>query len=72
MTSSVELFQGKEKPVIIVSTVRTGRQGIGFLDSPQVKYPITELTFLNRSCDFWVTALERALDQSSIVNDSHR
>lgn len=37
MTASVELFQGKEKPVIIVSTVRTGRQGIGFLESPQVK-----------------------------------
>lgn len=36
MTASVEMFQGKEKPVIIVSTVRTGRQGIGFLNSPQV------------------------------------
>lgn len=52
MTASVELFQGKEKPVIIVSTVRTGRQGIGFLDSPQVSQALivllqsTKLIFL--------------------------
>lgn len=36
LTASVERFQGKEKSVIIVSTVRTGRQRIGFRDSPQV------------------------------------
>lgn len=36
MTASVELFQGKEKPVIIVSTVRSGHQGVGFLDNPKV------------------------------------
>lgn len=36
MTASVELFQGKEKPIIIISTVRSGQQGIGFLNNPKV------------------------------------
>ena len=35
-TGSVEIFQGKEKDVIIVSFVRSGTQGLGFLDSPRV------------------------------------
>lgn len=41
MTASVELFQGKEKSVIIVSTVRSGQQGIGFLDNPKVSISAT-------------------------------
>lgn len=35
-TGSVEIFQGKEKEVIIVSFVRSGTQSLGFLDSPRV------------------------------------
>lgn len=35
-TGSVEIFQGKEKEVIIVSFVRSGTQTLGFLDSPRV------------------------------------
>lgn len=44
MTATVELFQGKEKSVIIVSTVRSGQQGIGFLDNPKVS--ISGYTFI--------------------------
>lgn len=33
---SVEIFQGKEKPIIIVSTVRSQMNNIGFLDSKKV------------------------------------
>lgn len=35
---SVEVFQGKEKPIIIVSTVRSQMNSIGFLDSKKVYF----------------------------------
>lgn len=34
---SVEVFQGQEKPIIIVSTVRSQMNNLGFLDSKKVK-----------------------------------
>lgn len=37
LISSVELLQGKEKPIIIVSTVRSQSKSIGFLDNFRVK-----------------------------------
>lgn len=36
MVSTVEMFQGKEKPIIIVSTVRSGNMGVGFLNNQKV------------------------------------
>lgn len=33
---SVDTFQGKEKPVIIVTTVRSRMKSVGFLDNPKV------------------------------------
>lgn len=33
---SVEIFQGQEKPIIIVSTVRSQMDNIGFLNSKKV------------------------------------
>lgn len=33
---SVEVFQGQEKPIIIVSTVRSNMNNIGFLESKKV------------------------------------
>lgn len=35
---SVEIFQGQEKPIIIVSTVRSQMNQIGFLDSKKVNF----------------------------------
>lgn len=35
-TGSVEVFQGKEKPIIIVSLVRSDGHKIGFLNNPKV------------------------------------
>lgn len=32
-----EIFQGQEKPVMIVSVVRGGGQGLGFVSDPQVR-----------------------------------
>lgn len=34
---TVNLFQGEEKPIIIVSTVRSGGQGVGFLGDWKVR-----------------------------------
>lgn len=33
---TAETFQGKEKPVMIVSTVRAGGKYLGFVNDPQV------------------------------------
>lgn len=33
---TAEVFQGKEKPIIIVSTVRSGN-GLGFVSNPKVR-----------------------------------
>lgn len=35
-TGAVEIFQGQEKPIIIVSTVRSNVKSLGFLDNPKV------------------------------------
>lgn len=35
---SVELFQGKEKPVIIASMVRSKMSNVGFLRNPKVQF----------------------------------
>lgn len=35
-TGSVETFQGKEKPIIIVSFVRSCTSTLGFLENPRV------------------------------------
>jgi helicase MOV-10 len=34
---TVETFQGREKPVIIISTVRSGTDNVGFLNNPKVR-----------------------------------
>lgn len=36
MVGSAEIFQGKEKPIILVSTVRTTDVSIGFVKDPRV------------------------------------
>lgn len=36
MVATVEVFQGKEKPIILASTVRCQVGGIGFLKNPKV------------------------------------
>jgi helicase MOV-10 len=33
---TVETYQGREKPVIIISTVRSGGDNVGFLNNPKV------------------------------------
>jgi helicase MOV-10 len=33
---TVEMFQGREKAVVIISTVRSGSNRVGFLDNPKV------------------------------------
>lgn len=35
---AVEVFQGQEKPIVIVSTVRSNMNNIGFLNSKKVGY----------------------------------
>lgn len=35
---SVEQFQGQEKQIIILSTVRSNMKTIGFLDNPKVRF----------------------------------
>lgn len=42
---SVETFQGQEKPVIIVSTVRSNMNSVGFLDNWRVKYTFVFLSW---------------------------
>jgi helicase MOV-10 len=34
---TVETFQGREKPVVIISTVRSGTESVGFINNPKVK-----------------------------------
>lgn len=34
---TAEVFQGQEKPIMIVSMVRGGGQGLGFVSDPQVR-----------------------------------
>lgn len=36
---TAEVFQGQERPVMIVSTVRTGGK-LGFVKDPRVRYPL--------------------------------
>lgn len=40
MVATVEKFQAKERPIIIVSTTRSQMGGIGFLRDPKVSYYI--------------------------------
>lgn len=35
---TAEVYQGQEKPIMIVSVVRGGGQGLGFVSDPQVRY----------------------------------
>lgn len=35
-TGAVEVFQGQERPIIIVSLVKSNTKSIGFLDNPKV------------------------------------
>lgn len=44
MVGTAEIFQGKEKPIMIVSTVRTDGQ-LGFVSEPRV----SEITFLDEN-----------------------
>lgn len=44
---SVEIFQGQEKPIIIVSTVRSQMDNIGFLNSKKVKLKKKHETWLD-------------------------
>lgn len=37
MVATVEMFQGQEKPIMLVSIARSKMGGIGFLRSPQVR-----------------------------------
>lgn len=52
-TGAVEIFQGQERPVIIVSMVRSNTKSIGFLNNPKVSkstvfdhYPIDDFNCL--------------------------
>lgn len=55
-TGSVEKFQGQEKPIIIVSTVRSNMKTIGFLDNEKVSIRIHEIQKISyfRSNNFYI------------------
>lgn len=40
LIGTADAFQGSEKPIIIISTVRSGSDDIGFLKDPRVKISI--------------------------------
>lgn len=56
---TVEQFQGKEKPVIIISTVRRG--GIGFMQEREVKLEKPE-TSLKFSIPFFFSSEDQRYD----------
>lgn len=41
---TAESFQGQEKPVMILSTVRSGGNRLGFVNNARVSHPRTNLT----------------------------
>jgi helicase MOV-10 len=43
---TVENFQGREKPIIIISTVRSGTNNVGFLNNPKVGFSSLHHVFL--------------------------
>lgn len=66
---SVELFQGKEKPVIIVSTVRSQMNSIGFLKSPKVGVLVS--LFLGFKLPSFFPEIECSNDESDESSDHH-
>jgi superfamily I DNA and/or RNA helicase len=39
---TVEAFQGREKPIMFISTVRSNTDNVGFLNNPRVCYLIKD------------------------------
>lgn len=71
---SVEIFQGQEKPIIIVSTVRSQMDSIGFLNSKKVgirqlnsKYVKFVLNSVFCHCFFFILALKCFTDTSKML-----
>lgn len=64
MTASVELFQGKEKSVIIISTVRSGQQDIGFLNNPKVSIYIMQHIYASQLIWFFFQRLNVLLTRA--------
>lgn len=74
MISSVEQFQGKEKKIIIVSTVRSKSDNIGFLNNFRVNFgncfDMMLLTYLIIFFFFFsITASQCDNEQSSGITD---
>lgn len=69
---SVEVFQGKEKPIIIVTTVRSNMNNIGFLDNKKVifEFSIFERISTNFSFQRLNVLMTRAKCLLIIIGDA--